>query len=198
MNIATPDAVVLEALVDLVRDLGHYPVTAELKVRKQQVPSFPHHMVFRRYGNKPQVAARLVAHCGDDPTMADVATISEPVMAMAPDPTEPADTDGPQPGQVYLMKSGAHYKVGRSNSAGRRAYELAIQLPERLEVVHVIDTDDAVGIERYWHHRFAHRRANMVRARGRRHSRIPQAEEVHVGPPSRPFPAPSVAGEAPR
>jgi hypothetical protein len=68
--------------------------------------------------------------------------------------------DLPLAGQVYLMKAGSHYKIGRSNAAGRRAYELAIQLPERLEVVHVLDTDDAVGIEKYWHNRFASRRAN--------------------------------------
>ncbi len=49
---------------------------------------------------------------------------------------------------VCLMKSGAFFKIGRSNAAGGRAYELAIQLPEKLEVVHVIETHDAVGIVR--------------------------------------------------
>jgi hypothetical protein len=63
-------------------------------------------------------------------------------------------------GAVYLVKSGRHYKIGRTNSAGRRTYELAIQLPERLDVIHTIETDDPVGIERYWHERFSDRRAN--------------------------------------
>jgi hypothetical protein len=58
------------------------------------------------------------------------------------------------------MKSGAHYKIGRTNSVGRRAYELAIQLPERLELLHPFETDDPVGIERYRHARFAEKRAN--------------------------------------
>lgn len=58
------------------------------------------------------------------------------------------------------MKSGHHYKIGRSNAPGRRAYELAIQLPERLEMVHVIRTDDTIGIERYWHQRYEAKRLN--------------------------------------
>jgi hypothetical protein len=37
---------------------------------------------------------------------------------------------------------------------------LAIQLPERAEQIHAIKTDDPVGIERYWHQRFADRRKN--------------------------------------
>lgn len=160
MTVAIPDDVVLAALADLVRVLGHYPVAAEFKMRRKTDPSFPHHMVFRRFGNKAQIAARLIEHCGENLTLAEVVAICEPVAAAAKKEADEAEGDDPQPGQVYLMKSGAHYKLGRSNSAGRRAYELAIQLPDRLEVVHVIDTDDAIGIERYWHQRFADRRAN--------------------------------------
>ena len=63
-------------------------------------------------------------------------------------------------GVVYLMEMGKYYEIGRSNSVGRREYEIALQLPERVESVHVIETDDPPGIERYWHARFADRRAN--------------------------------------
>jgi hypothetical protein len=76
-------------------------------------------------------------------------------------------------GVVYLMKSGRYYKIGRSNSAGRRAYELAILLPEPLKLVHAIETDDPPGIERYWHERFADRRANASGSRSRQRTLQP-------------------------
>jgi len=63
-------------------------------------------------------------------------------------------------GYVYLLKSGKYYKIGRSNAPGRREYEIAIQLPEPAVTLHVIKTDDPVGIEKYWHQRFASCRKN--------------------------------------
>ena len=61
-------------------------------------------------------------------------------------------------GFVYLIKSGKYYKIGRSNNADRRAYELRLQLPEEVKVIHKIKTDDPIGIEEYWHKRFKEKR----------------------------------------
>jgi len=63
-------------------------------------------------------------------------------------------------GFVYLLQSGRHYKIGRTNALGRREREPAIQLPEKAKAVHSIETDDPVGIETYWHKRFEALRKN--------------------------------------
>ncbi len=40
----------------------------------------------------------------------------------------------------------------------QRARQVGVNLPEDLELVHAISTDDAYGIEAYWHKRFADKR----------------------------------------
>ena len=63
-------------------------------------------------------------------------------------------------GWVYLLKSGHHCKIGRSDTLERRIKQISISLPEATVLLHAIQTDDSVGIEKYWHQRFEARRAN--------------------------------------
>jgi hypothetical protein len=63
-------------------------------------------------------------------------------------------------GYVYLVKHGSRkeYKIGKTFNPLRREGEIALQLPEKLEPIHYIKTDDPSGIENYWHTRFAEKR----------------------------------------
>ena len=157
------DDELLEALALFARELGHFPVANEMKLRARTEPGFPWHNTFARFGTKRDLATRLRAFAmsrGWD----DVVTICDVVIARPRRPDLSADeaTAGVESslGYVYLMKSGRYYKIGRSNAVGRRERELAIQLPERAKVVHSIKTDDPAGIESYWHGRFGDRRKN--------------------------------------
>lgn len=136
-------------------------MSGELRLRAKVDAKFPSHTVFRRLGRKQEVAAKLVEFCGTQSNSSDIVEICRPIAQAEEHPSRIAtpETIG-ENGYVYLLKSGRNYKVGRTNAHGRREYELAIQLPEKAENVHVIATDDPVGIEVYWHNRFAGKRKN--------------------------------------
>ena len=96
--------------------------------------------------------------CKERGELQDVRAICETIAASGSPIREMGDGSGKVVGNVYLMKSGRFYKIGRTKAVGRREYELAVQLPEAVSTIHVIRTDDPVGIEAYWHKRFAARR----------------------------------------
>jgi hypothetical protein len=158
---ARPETDLLSKLVELTRELGHFPLEGELRLKSRSDPQFPSHNTFRRLGNKTTRMARLQAFALEQGHR-DVADLCAPLAeaVRAGEPDEEPPQDGETFGFVYLMKSGRFYKVGRTNAVGRRERELAIQLPERVKLVHSIKTDDPIGIEAYWHRRFQDRRRN--------------------------------------
>jgi Meiotically up-regulated gene 113 len=160
---AFSDEAILEKLASYTLELGHFPTTSELKLKKRSDPSFPTARVFERFGLKRALSGKLAKFCDGRPEYALVAE----VCGSAPqgddrDSRRDSSTGraDQELGYVYLLKSGRFFKIGRSNAVGRRERELAIQLPERSALVHSIKTDDPVGIEAYWHGRFADRRGN--------------------------------------
>ena len=159
LNTAYEDNYLLEKLARLVRELGHFPVAGELKIKARQNNNFPSPHTFDRFGGKQNLMTSLVKYCQGVEGFDDVIRITESVATRLV--TEPKETpDLTDFGFVYLLKSGQHYKIGRSNAVGRRERELTIQLPERAEVIHSIKTDDPAGIETYWHKRFEKKRKN--------------------------------------
>ncbi len=156
---AIPDDFLLQKLTDFVREIGHFPVEAELRLKARADPTFPDHTTFgTRLGNRATRAAKLRAYCLKNGFL-EIAALCPEIPQREPEEEHRA-IPPLNLGTVYLLKTGKFYKIGRTNSVGRRERELSIQLPERAKLVHAINTDDPVGIESYWHNRFSERRAN--------------------------------------
>lgn len=151
-----PDDVILSELANACRHFRRAPTVAELRLYRRQVPSCPDFKTIeRRLGGFSDLTTRIRQWAVDREGYADIAEIlgaSEPESGT----TRSSKTDG----SVYLLQSGAFYKVGRSDDLERRVKEIRTALPDKAKLVHTIGTDDPSGIEAYWHRRFADRRAN--------------------------------------
>lgn len=158
---------IIVALAKLTRELGRLPVEGDLRLKKRADPGFPSHSTFWRIGPKAKRLMQIATFCRLHAGYEDVAAICEREREALDREEEGGGSvdhengkDEPCVGIVYLAKSGGYFKIGYSNSAGRREYELQIQMPEVLHVIHEIRTDDPKGIEEYWHKRFQRKRKN--------------------------------------
>lgn len=161
MNPSLADDAVLQATARIIRRLGHFPTSAELRLACRQDPELPSHNTFRRFGGLAGLRQRLVSFSADhglDDVLAVLPTVIDEGVAIDV-PAESQDSDAVD-GFVYLLRSGTHYKIGKAMSVESRKRQLAIQLPKPIEEVHRIKTDDPLGIEAYWHRRFAAKRLN--------------------------------------
>jgi hypothetical protein len=150
-----PDELILRRLAELTIERGSFPTEADLMLKRKDDPTFPSKAAYRRYGNRNSLREKLREFCFQNVELSAVLDILD----------DDVDEEFLRQargrlvrGFVYLIRSGKSYKIGRSNAAGRRLRELSIQLPQKPDTVHVIETDDPEGIEQYWHRRFAEKR----------------------------------------
>jgi hypothetical protein len=146
----------------LTRELGRLPVKGDLRLKSRCDPDFPNDKTFDRLGKKGEIITEVLAYCQTIGGYDDVVHLCEAFFGSSYRVSSEQQKRSEQEvlGFVYLIRSGRFYKIGKSNAAGRREREIALQLPEKAKTVHVIRTDDPTGIEAYWHRRFDEKRRN--------------------------------------
>lgn len=150
---------VLDSYAEVCRHYGKVPSTAELRFYVRAHPvSLGHNTFVNHFGSKGGLIAALrqrAIECDDN----DLLKLLHAEVAH-PSTTDDLGTTRVTEGYVYLLKSGNHYKIGRSDEIEKRIKQITIALPEKVELIHTIRTDDPPGIEAYWHRRFSQQRAN--------------------------------------
>lgn len=159
------DATILEALANATLHYRHLPTDAELRMLKKDGSFAPSTAaVARAFRGKRDWVSALLDYCRDRSQFGDVVPLCEEYLKeQKPNEEIPNDqSTSLHTGEVYLFKMSVgrenRYKIGKTVDSDVRLGKLAAQLPEKLEKVHTIETDDAFGIEAYWHKRFANRR----------------------------------------
>jgi hypothetical protein len=154
-----PD-LVLDAVIAACRHYGHFPSSAELRLHRHQNPGPPSFgAIQNHFRTREDLIAALRQRCDESSGCSDIRDLLPPATPSSADARDNA-TAGRSDGSVYLLRSGNHYKIGRSDQIERRFKEIRVALPEATKLVHTIKTDDPAGIEAYWHKRFQDRRLN--------------------------------------
>lgn len=154
-NEKIPDEILLHRFAELAFERNEIPSEADLMLKRKDDPSFPSKAAFRRWGGREPLLAKVTEYCEGKERFAPVLELLTQSVSSSLDHR----LDSPHiKGFMYLLRSGKNYKLGRTNAVGRRLRELAIQLPQKPDTVHVIETDDPEGIELYWHRRFTEKR----------------------------------------
>jgi len=148
----------IEKFVSLLRDFGKFPVRRELLLKARTDKTFPSANVFARFGSKQQFAAKIVDCCKSLAGYEDVVALCTPIAARLDEYRESeGSADGLPTDSTASTKEGyvcmgvlrlgreKRYKIGKAVLVERRADQVSLQLPEDLELVHAIRTDDAYG-----------------------------------------------------
>lgn len=163
LNESFSDEFLLTSLAELTIKLGKFPTFAHVRMEKRNNSKFPAYQAIARLGEQEDRIERLRAFAEEKAEFAQILSLL-PGPSTKANNTAKKNSSNTEEGFVYLgvLKVGTQrrYKIGKTNLVSRRSAELSLQLPEKMELVHFIKTDDMTGIEGYWHKRFADKNTN--------------------------------------
>lgn len=146
--------------IELIRELGHFPIEGELRIKKKIDKDFPSHNAFSQLGSKQGRVQKIIEYCQGKSEFNDIISHCLVVAKSTRNKPDSTNSNSDNVGYVYLVRHGTRneYKIGRTNNPIRREGEIRIELPEKVQPIHYIETDDPAGIENYWHSRFVSKR----------------------------------------
>lgn len=153
------DEQLVRELATLAQQLGHYPVNNEIKFHHSQNPNFPLATTFAsRLGDRQQRLRLLMAFAERELDYHDIYAMCAPLVKSENGKETSERRNASVPGRVYMIFSQSLklFKIGESADLKRRYQEIQSAVPGKLQEIHVLETDDPAGIERYWHRRFKH------------------------------------------
>ena len=156
------EELLLQKIVDLIIEIGKYPVKGDLLMKARSDSSFPSHNTFQRFGEKPDLAKAIISYCETSGRYEEVIEICVPISKLKKR-RKSANSSGAndatrEDGYVYLIQFGSEYKIGTSNNVERRFRQLKTQMPYDGKIIHTIAAGDPMGIEAYWHKYFDSKR----------------------------------------
>lgn len=159
---AYEDHKLFDPLARLTREKGRFPTTGELEVAHYASKSFPSSTAFKRLSKRGPLQGQLLQWCQQTAEFADVVKILETTSTVGTYQRLTTRRKGKVvSGYVYLMRYGSggrYYKIGYTENVDRRQAQLDMMSPKDVRQVHVIETDDPKGREKYWLDRFADKR----------------------------------------
>jgi hypothetical protein len=107
---------ILRKMGEAIRHHGKIPTEAELRMYAKTDSEFPSHSTFtNNFRGKAEMLAKLREFIQQHPDLSDITPLLPP-----PEEERNERTVKVNEGFVYLIKSGTHYKVGRSDELERR------------------------------------------------------------------------------
>lgn len=153
------DDELLQPVMTIATKLGRFPSTSDLEFELRN--SSPGAKTILARWKMAELAQRLESYAAARGEIA----VAHSARDYLSSPHRPVQFDnghdveeGSPLGYVYMQRHSSDYKIGFTRSLNKRGRQIQIELPQEIELVHSILTDDPAGVESYWHRRFADKR----------------------------------------
>lgn len=154
---AWDEAEMLRIITEISKAISRFPSSSDLKFELHRRPNSPDTKTVLARWNMPELASAL-ADYADRHGEKEVAAYARAYTPRQRSRDGEADPSEGALGYVYMQRHGSDYKIGYTTSLNKRGRQIQIELPQEIELVHSILTDDPAGVEAYWHKRFATKR----------------------------------------
>jgi hypothetical protein len=153
---ALADDDLLRFVAEISKMLGRFPSTSDIEYELPRQQGAPNSTTILSRWKMPDLAGALAdfARRHGEHDIIEFANAYVPSRRA----TESEADQTNALGYVYMQRHGGDYKIGFTKSLNKRGRQIQIELPQEIELVHSILTDDPAGVEYYWHRRFADKR----------------------------------------